>query len=313
MTEWLRLPQIQALEAELHPMSGAGHLASALMPGVLSANGVAIAGLDGYLFISDGVNKWERQYLGQLPPPQVWMDTWRMRLEARQTEAAARGVTLVNLVIPEKQVTHPEYRWPEPYPDAQQRPLKLLMAQLDTPVHLIYPETELVAAKACGPVSRRHDSHWTTFGCGIVVAKLLEALSATVNFADLPLAVQKRHATMDLSAHFFTQGAEEDYLAAVPLGEVLDEDVLPELRVPGRKTGSTYRVRNPGAPDPRRVVLFADSYGYDAGLTAMLSAVFADVTYLWSKNIVWDLVAARQADIVIWEGAERFMTTYPAV
>jgi hypothetical protein len=72
-------------------------------------------------------------------------------------------------------------------------------------------------------------------------------------------------------------------------------------------------VRNRGAPDPRRVVLFGDSYSYGAGLAAALSAIFAQVVCIWGKDLDWTVVDAHGADIVLWECAERFLGAAPAV
>jgi hypothetical protein len=310
MIEHLRLWEIQGLDAQLDAAAGPGHPASVLKPGVTSPNLVAIAGSDGYLFISDGLNRWERQYVGDVAIAPSWAETWGKLFAARQAEAVRHGVTLVNIVAPEKQVIYPEARWRGPLPDAQKRPLKHLLEQIDADARLIYPEMALLAAKETSPAFHRHDSHWTTSGCAAAVAPLLEAVSANGRLADLPLAVERQRASLDLSAHFFDPGPEEDFLLAVAPAEVRHND-LGVMREPGRNTGANYRMHNSAAPDPRRVMVFGDSYAFSQGLAALLSVVFVDVLFLWSKDVMWDLVATRRPDVVVWEGAERFMTTVP--
>jgi len=74
---------------------GPGHPVSALKAGVQSLNGVAVAGVDGYLFIGNGANNWERQFLGELPVPSSWLEGWARLFEARQAEAAGRGKSVM--------------------------------------------------------------------------------------------------------------------------------------------------------------------------------------------------------------------------
>lgn len=307
--EYLRLADVHRLEALFDAAAGPGHPASALKPGVASPGSVTVVGADGYFFISNGANHWERQYLGELTVAPSWLAAWNELLAKRQAQAAAHGVVLVNTVAPEKQALYPEARWPSPLPDAERRPLKLLLAQLDPAARLIYPQAEMLAAKALAPVYHRHNSHWTVSGCVAATDLLLETLAAPARLADLPIAVERCHAQQDLSAHLFATPPREDFLAAVPPGEKVDDNRLIELT--GRNTDASYRLRNPAAPDSRKVIVFGDSYAYDAGLTALLSAVFVDVLFLWSKAIQWELVAAQRPDVVIWESAERFMATVP--
>src|SRR5439155_26797726 len=80
----LRLPlgEVRRLDAELDLR--ATESPWRLKPGVVSANGVAVAGFDGYLFIGDGANRWERQYRGELTVPPEWLAGWRELLARRQ-------------------------------------------------------------------------------------------------------------------------------------------------------------------------------------------------------------------------------------
>ena len=71
-----------------------------------------MAGVDGYLFIGDGANRWERQYLGELKVVDAWKINWRNILAARQAQSQVHGVELWNFVAPEKQLVLPDKRWP---------------------------------------------------------------------------------------------------------------------------------------------------------------------------------------------------------
>ncbi|MCA0449130.1 MAG: hypothetical protein LCH62_05095 [Proteobacteria bacterium] len=124
----LTIAQIGEADAELDKRA-AGALVR-LRQGVTSANGVAVAGTDGFLFIANGANRWESQYLADPPVPIFWVAGWGALLSRRRGEAARRGVDLWNVVVPEKQVVLPEMRWPVPLPDGANRPVRKLQDAL---------------------------------------------------------------------------------------------------------------------------------------------------------------------------------------
>ena len=313
MAELMRLDEIRRLDVELEARGALLHADSLLKPGVVSPGGVAVSGHDGYLFIGDGANRWERQYLGELTIAPSWTEAWRALFARRQTEAAARGVSLWNFVIPEKQVVYPEKRWGETLPNGDKRPLKQLMAGLDGTARLVYPDAALLAAKAPAPVYFRRNSHWTMSGCCAAMEMLFLAMAVRLGagggFADVAFAVERHHAQHDLSVHFFATPPTEEFISLTTAGEVTDNNRRFELT--GRHTGSSYVVRNSTASDGRKVIVFGDSYGLDMGVTAALSAVFAEVVFVWSKAVVWDLVARYAAQLVLWESAERYLATVP--
>lgn len=306
----LTAEEIRRRDLELDARTGVGHPASCLKIGTLSANAVVVAGADGYLFISNGANRWERQYLGELTVDPSWLAAWNALLTRRQAEASIRGVGLWNFVAPEKQVVYPEKRWPDQPQNGAGRPLKLLLKQLDHSARVVYPEAELQALKAVAPAYHRHNSHWTASGCAAAVGCLLNAIGCEGDFAAARLAVEVRHLQHDLPVHLFEQAPTDEFLLPAPNGEVVANNQRFELT--GRYGGSSYTVRNEAAPDRRKLVLFGDSYAFDLGLTAMLSAAFVEVVFVWSKDVLWDIVSQHRPDIVVWESAERFMVTVPA-
>ncbi len=300
MAELMRLDEIRRLDRDLEARA-ASHPDQVLKAGVTSPGLVAVAGRDGFLFIGDGANRWERQYLGEFTIPPSWTEGGRSLLERRQAEAAARGVPLWNFVIPEKQVIYPEQRWGESPPDGDKRPLKHLFAALDRTARLVYPDAALLEAKALAPAYFRRNSHWTASGCCAAVGALVSAmearLGAGMTFEDVSFAVARNQTHHDLGVHFFATPPTEDFVLLTPAGEVTDDNRMFELT--GRHTGSRYVVHNPAAADSRTVILFGDSYGLDMGVTAALSAVFAKVAFVWSKAMEWDLVSQHGAELVV--------------
>jgi len=65
--------------------------------------------------------------------------------------------------------------------------------------------------------------------------------------------------------------------------------------------------------DPRRVLVFGDSYSHFAGqmLTVMLAETFREVDFVWSTSIDWGYVERTKPDVLITEVAERFMWQAP--
>ena len=132
---------------------------------------------------------------------------------------------------------------------------------------------------------------------------------------------QYRIFTFDLGEKL-TPPVDEDYLAYdfPRRAERTEANALVRIREAGRAVrlrglfvGSRVVLTNRQAPDPRRVVLFGDSYIYSPGarLTAMVAETFAEVHAIWSANIDWTYVETIEPDVLIFEIAERFLRQVP--
>jgi hypothetical protein len=303
----LSLTEIHALDSELDRVAAATPFR--LKPGVTSSNSVAVAGFDGHLFIGDGANRWERQYRGEFNVPAEWIAAWLNLFERRQAEAARRGVVLWNLVIPEKQPVLPQARWGPQPPDGARRPLKLLLTALGLEARLYYAAEALIALRSQAPAYLRHNSHWTPSGCCSALLGLLGAMGVAVDAESLRLPCRRVQLSHDLAAHFFDVAPQEPTSVLEPAGVYTFE--ARTFAATGRHTGSQYGLHNPEAPDPRRVIVFGDSFSFDAGFAVALSAVFRDVVFVWEKKVLWDRVETDRADLVVWQSAERFLATVP--
>lgn len=306
--ERLGLEAIGQLDVALDLAAGPGHPGSGLKPGTTSANQIAVAGDAGYMFIANGANQWERQYAGELPVPPAWIEGWVKVIDSRRSAAHGRGVALRQMVVPEKQAVYFERRWPNVADPGGKRPLRILQANLPGDV-LLYPDTDLRAAKARAPTYFRHNSHWTPSGCLVALGTILDGLEPGIEQNSIAFTCTRETQQLDLAGHFFEPAPAEERLTLVPAGEVFFDNK--QYETTGRVTGSSYGVRNTSAPDPRKLILFGDSYAYDEGLAAALSAVFSEVVFIWSKAVLWDQVAAFGSDVVVWQSAERFLATLP--
>ncbi|MFD3262884.1 alginate O-acetyltransferase AlgX-related protein [Phenylobacterium ferrooxidans] len=307
--ERLRLADIQRIDAEHDAAAGPGHPASALKLGALSPGGTAVAGSDGHLFIRDGGNRWEQQYLGEITIVEAWRKNWRYILGTRQQGARDRGLELWNVIVPDKQVLLSDKRWPPNGDAGGKRPIRFLQEGLPAMARLLYPEAELRAGASAAPMYFRHNSHWTASGCCAAAEVVLAAIAPMIRLGDMELAGRCVRASQDLTDHFFDPAPEEDLLKLLPVGEVVFDNR--HLELTGKHIGNIYVVENPQAPDPRRLILFGDSCAYEYGLAAVLSAVFARVAFVWSNAVDWDMVAEHRADLVLCESVERYIATLP--
>jgi alginate O-acetyltransferase complex protein AlgJ len=77
-----------------------------------------------------------------------------------------------------------------------------------------------------------------------------------------------------------------------------------------------YRNASPDA-DPRRLVLFGDSYANfvteaaSGVLTPMLAETFREFHFVWSSSVDWAYVERVRPDILVTEISERFMARVP--
>jgi len=303
----LSLDEIRAADVRYDAMAASGHPVSALRPGVQSLNRTAIVGIDGYLFIGKGSNDWERQYLGEFALDPSWFAAWRRVYAARQAEAARRGITLWNFVAPEKQVIYADKRWPAGGVSGAKRPFVQLLAEMGPEARIVYPEAELTAARQISPAFVRHNSHWTSSGCCAAAGALMRALEPAADWKTLRFAHRQIRGAQDLTSHFFQPPPEEDAGWLALNGEIVFDNQV--FQKTGRLSGSRYATRNAAAPDPRSLLVFGDSFSYDAGLAGFLSTVFRAVTFIWSKDVLWNEVDEYAPDIVIAESAERFFST----
>lgn len=305
-TPTLTADQIAQRDRELDSQS-AGDGLTALRPGTAALGNVAVVGEDGHMFIGDGANRWEQQFRGALNVPDEWLSNWTRVFDARGRQAASLGVTLRNVVLPEKQVIYPELRWPAGDVTGEGRPLMRLLARTGPQADVFYAAPALLARKAEAEVWFRRNSHWNATGCCAAVLALAQDLQAEADLDRMTFAYRERPLQHDLPAHFFREAPMETVgLLDAPVETFFNNRLYEDTR---RHTGSSYGLRNPAAPDRRRMIVFGDSYSYDVGFTFALAQIFQEVVFVWSKALDWGLVERHDAQLVVWESAERFLAT----
>jgi hypothetical protein len=123
--------------------------------------------------------------------------------------------------------------------------------------------------------------------------------------------VYLQHVSHDLKSHFFTDTVKDLMVNIKSKGRVvLDNEIL---RRTGRHTGSEYVIVNDIALLDQKLAIFGDSYSFDAGLAAVMSYLFKEVSFVWSKDVNWEHVESRGSDVILWESAERYLASVPNV
>ncbi|MGT2487122.1 alginate O-acetyltransferase AlgX-related protein [Methylobacterium oryzae CBMB20] len=230
----------------------------------------------------------------------------------------------MHTVIPDKLAIYPDLLG-RPFPGLDDPP-GIRLARLvagDSGAAMVDLQTPLLAARTEEPVYLRTDTHWTYRGYLTAYRALCAALDAPVAAHVFAGTSVSERFTFDLGEKLVPP-VDEDYVAydftrAGRRGPTQTHwsrcgNRGEAVRPRGLFVGSRVVLENEDAPDPRRVVLFGDSYIYSPGarLTAMLAETFGEVHAIWSANIDWAYVEAVRPDVVIFEIAERFLRQVPS-
>lgn len=306
----MNLLQIAQLERELVHYNMLKHEKQYAFPsGSVSPNRVAIVGSCGHLFIGEGSNNWIAQLDGSTAASSESYEPWIDLFNSRSANADDLSVKICNLIVPEKQIVLYNFFGHEQPPLSwNNRPVKRILNCLPNDIEVIYPAAAMISRQSWAELYWRGNSHWCASGCLTTVELILKNFG--VHF-DADAVSLKRHATRhDLQVHLMDDLVDEEVLQISTIGTF--SEVKRPYASTGSHSGSQYVIRNPAAEVNSTLVIFGDSYSYDAGLTYALSAFFTEVRFLWSKNVNWDYIRDHKAKFVIWESAERFLSSIPS-
>ena len=284
-------------------------------PGQRSDDGIAIVGHDGWLFLCGGTNANLGQYVGEVQMESGWLQGWRDVLLRRDAELRALGVAAATIVVPDKLAVY-EQHYPEPLNKVGPRPVERLLAGGDLP--LLYPLAELRAAAEREHVYLRTDTHLTFHGNELLFASLREPLGIAAAPDLGGLEARPYAAQGDLGVKFDPAVLEVMAVPHTLHAAHIAEDNREAVAATGGHVGTRRIYRNEAAPDRRTAVLFGDSFGFGAehyqGIAWFLAQVFRETHFLWVP-FGWDPGYARAAgaDVVVIQGAERFVARVPDV
>ena len=272
------------------------------------ADGKVVEGRDGFLFMANDNNEVLAQHTGRLRLSAEELEGWRVALESRTALLAQRGCAHLVLIAPNNHSVYPE-KLPPDIETAPQRPVHQLMDHLDrkdSPVKVIYPLQEMLAAKEEQLVCSRVDSHWTDYGAFLAYLRLMEEAH--------PLVPTRRVGMDDV---LFV-----DVVVAGDLGGKFD----PPREAPQAFGRMRYRnarliydnlVEGTGAlavtdcdvAPPTTCLVLGDSNSYV--LARFLSECWQRLVLAHSSTLDHTLVETVQPDIVVSVLAERFLISVP--
>lgn len=303
---------VQAGRAGL--LAGSAVAEEILPPGTRSPDGSAIVGTAGRLYIARGANDFVRQYQGETPLSPEGVRDWAARLDRSRDRAAALGVPLACLVVPDKLAIDPD-GYPELLaPDAGRPVQQLLVARRGA---LLYPLEQLRRGQLQEPVSLQTDSHLTAHGAQIVHDVVVRKLGLR-RAADRSRRPRSAYLMSGDLGVKFTPAIHEIASAPASSPELsLAEDNAAEILALGGHLGVRRVARNDAPVVDARLVVFGDSYSYiqpsSAGnLGELLARTFREVHFLWAP-FCWDegYLGRHRPDYVLLQMAERFAITVP--
>jgi hypothetical protein len=267
-----------------------------------------LEGRDGYLFMADDNNEVLAQHSGRLRLGEAELEGWRRALERRTQELARRDCAHVVMIAPNNHSVYPEML-PGDVESAPERPVHQLIEHLErcgSPVKLVYPLDEMVAAKPDHQICSRVDSHWTDYGAFLAYLRLME---------DARQLVPTRDVGMD-DVVFVDVDVQGD------LGEKLDpprEATQPFGRLRYRNARLVYdncvegtgalAVTACGVAPPTTCLLLGDSYSYV--LARFMSECWRRLALVHSPTLDPQVVDALGPDIAVTVIAERFLIAVP--
>lgn len=281
--------------------------------------GTVHEGRDGWLFLTGGSNDVMERYRGGLR--QWWLlRGWTRLIAARAARAAGLGIRCVQVVVPEKLSVYDHMTIDLPYDPARASTRRLARRLAGQAAYLDLLGPFRAARDGPAPLYLKTDTHWSAEGCLLAYRALMRALAA-IPPADIgmrPILVTDR--VMDLGEKLPGRPVERLVRPQIQRDAVRVETGALVLahEAAGRATDLhvgahvVYRNDNPAA-DPRRVVLFGDSYAHFAPilLTGLLAESFAEVHFVWSSSLDWGYVERVRPDILLFELAERFLARLP--
>jgi alginate O-acetyltransferase complex protein AlgJ len=285
-----------------------------LQPGTRSADGVAIVGHNGWLFLCGGTNANLDHYLGLAELPFGWQEGWREAVTRMTADAEELGIAMALLMVPDKLAVYEE-QYPEELQKARPRPAERLQAIPGLPI--TYPLAELRAAVDEGQeIYQRTDSHLTFQGNRVLLASVLSDLEieSSPDFSEMPL--RSYPVAGDLGARFDPQIVS---IVSEPgsLGHArIVQDNREQIAAVDGHIGTQRIFHNEQASDPRVAVVFGDSFAFASpdtpGLSWFLSQIFQEVHFIWVP-FGWDPEYVRRVkgQAVLVQGAERFASRIP--
>ncbi|AWN36223.1 hypothetical protein [Methylobacterium radiodurans] len=289
--------------------------------GLRSADGVAMLGHDGQLFIVGGRNRALEEYIraDDDPRPVVLAEDWLALMERRRDRLEAAGARYVQLILPETMTLAPElFPLPIRTPGAILRGIEAGLARSTRPAACyVSARHALAAVPDPGATVLRTDSHLSSYGTCAVFRAVLAHLGLPAG--PEPVYDILRAGTGDLASRFFGVPFLDlrRELDPRPYDEVFGHAELTFQRTaPGGHVGFAQSWRNPVAPIDASVLVLGNSYcgpadEYQARLSWWFARWFRTYHFAWKARLPDGLVQRLRPDIVVCQTVERFLVDVP--
>jgi hypothetical protein len=234
---------------------------------------------------------------------------WQSSIQNNRAWCAGQGIRYITLIVPERHVVYAD-KLPYPYAISAARPLIRFLDALEpaTRSAVLYPETELLAARQTEEVFYKTDEHLNSHGHYICYLALLDQMQA-----DFPLSPAPRSSMKVQSAH-----------VSGNLGMLLDEEPTEdrEFWAPAEDRGvrraflsrrGRSRVEIFETPDRSlpRAIIFGDSTLDE--LRHILAPHFSRIVVVHHcHQFFYDLACSEQPDFVFHIMAEVSLARYHA-
>jgi len=240
--------------------------------------------------------------------------TFRADLDALSANYAARGITLLVVVVPNKNTIYPE-RVPSQIAvlgseSRLEQVTSYLQGHGQTQILDLRPA--LRAAKAEHEIYYATDTHWNGYGSYLAYSAIMHELQKTFpNLAPRPVSdfkiVEREPETMDLAGNIGTTLLPESKIQFVPQYD--QHTSYKTVNLGGRRLMFSYNADG-SLPD---LVMYYDSFFFT--VNPLLGEHFHQGVFVqnYSGGGLWNLswVDERQPDVVIIEFNERYLEDLP--
>jgi hypothetical protein len=265
-----------------------------------------LAGLDGWLFLTNDSNRVIDQITGRLRLSEEQKASWINCLRSRADTFGRLNMPFITLLVRNKESVYRKYLPPEVvYDDVMFREFTALLSDVNQVGRFIVSPLNV---DACDKrLYSRIDTHWTAFGAAVAFKQILAELGALG--LSLPSTYVSRPPERILKSGDL--GSK-----VVPPREDVDWHLSPSFEsytvfYNGIENNGAIRVlQNDLAPIDMRACIFGNSFS-ETELLTIFADNFREVFFLFSPNVDLHLVDRIRPDFVVVQMLERFIPRVP--
>jgi alginate O-acetyltransferase complex protein AlgJ len=278
-------------------------------------------GHDGWLFLVSGSNSVLDLFKTESSFTDAHAKKWVSLLTQRKSRLAKKGIEYFHMPAPEKITVLHKY-FNGDVENISGSPITQLSDRYQSEIPcFINPLPYFAEQPEENPLFWKTDTHWSFWGSFAAYQLICDRLGIGkgVNFPDHPYQDVCRYCDLGMkldepvkeTSRIFTVLQNAERVSCNKMVAFKEDNNLENAG--NLHVGSSVVFRNEKAIDPRKVVLFGDSFSEyrPLSLTGMVAETFAEVHFVWSSRLDFDFIDSVNPDIVISELAERFMTRVP--